>query len=168
MISARKIPPATPDRVIEPGTPVIASLWRTWYVAAAACPLGPAIVASERFVPWFIRLGGRASVFDDTEADTYARRLRDPARAWASAMLYRSYLRAAGDVFIRRRYRHERLTVRTLLVFGAEDFWVPRSYIAGWQSHAPDMRVEFVPGCGHFLPEERSALASSHLREFLR
>jgi hypothetical protein len=28
-------------------------LWRTWYVAAAACPVGPAIVASDRFVPWF-------------------------------------------------------------------------------------------------------------------
>lgn len=70
-------------------------------------------------------------------------------------MLYRSYLCAAGDVFIRRRYRHERLTVPTLLVFGTEDFYVPTSYIAGWQAHAPGMRVEFVPGCGHFLPEER-------------
>ena len=146
---------------------VIASLWRTWYVAAAASPLGPAVVASDRFVPWFIRLGGRATVFDDSEADIYARRLSDPARAWASAMLYRSYLRTARDIFIRRRYRHERLTVPTLLVFGAEDFYVPRAYISGWQSHAPGMRVEFVPGCGHFLPEERPELASSYLREFL-
>ena len=47
---------------------MIASLWRTWYVAAAASPLGPAMVASDRFVPWFLRLGGRAAVFDDTEA----------------------------------------------------------------------------------------------------
>jgi pimeloyl-ACP methyl ester carboxylesterase len=93
---------------------VIASLWRTWYVAMVACPLGPAIVASDRFVPWFIRLGGRASVF------------------------------------------------------GAEDFYVPRSDLSGWQSHAPDMRVEFVPRCGHFLPEERPELAASYLREFLR
>jgi pimeloyl-ACP methyl ester carboxylesterase len=146
---------------------VIASLWRTWYVAAAASPLGPAVVASDRFVPWFIRLGGRATVFDDSEADIYARRLSDPARAWASAMLYRSYLRTARDIFIRRRYRHERLTVPTLLVFGAEDFYVPTAYITGWQSHAPGMRVEFVPGCGHFLPEERPELASSYLREFL-
>jgi pimeloyl-ACP methyl ester carboxylesterase len=146
---------------------VIASLWRTWYVTMVACPLGPAIVASDWFVPWFIRLGRRAAVFDDTEADIYARRLGDPARAWASAVLYRSYLRAAGDVFIRRRYRHERLTVPTLLVFGAEDFYVPRSYITGWQSHAPHMRAEFVPGCGHFLPEERPELPSSYLREFL-
>jgi pimeloyl-ACP methyl ester carboxylesterase len=72
---------------------VIASLWRTWYVAAVACPLGPAIVASDRFVP--------------------------------------------------------------------------RSYISGWQSHAPRMRAEFVPGCGHFLPQERPELTSSYLREFL-
>jgi hypothetical protein len=36
-------------------------------------------------------------------------------------MLYRSYLRIASDIFIRRRYRHERLTVPTLLVFGTED-----------------------------------------------
>src|SRR5215813_2458791 len=129
---------------------VIASLWRTWYAAAVACPLGPAIVARDRFVPWFIRLGGRASVFDDTEADIYARRLSDPARTRASAMLY-------------RRYLHDLLTVPTLLVFGAEDFYVPRSYIAGWQPHAPGMRVEFVPGCGHFLPAERPELATLSL-----
>jgi pimeloyl-ACP methyl ester carboxylesterase len=106
-------------------------------------------------------------VFDDRVADIYARRLSDPARARASAMLYRSYLRTARDIFIRRRYRHERLTVPTLLVFGAEDFYVPRSYITGWQSHAAHMRVEFVPGCGHFLPEEHPELASACLREFL-
>src|SRR5262249_16815666 len=114
---------------------VIASLWRTWYVAAAASPLGPAIVASDRFLPWFIRLGGRSAVFDDSGADISARRLSAPARARASAMLYRSYLRAASDIFVRRRYRHDRLTVPTLLVFGTEDFYVPRAYITGWQSH---------------------------------
>jgi pimeloyl-ACP methyl ester carboxylesterase len=91
-----------------------------------------------------------------------------PTPGSASAMLYRSYLRTASDIFIRRRYRHEHLNVPTLLVFGAEDFYVPRSYLSGWQSHAPDMRVEFVPRCGHFLPQERPELASSYLREFLR
>ena len=93
--------------------------------------------------------------------------LSDPARARASALLYRSYLRAASDIFIRRRYRHDRLTVPALLVFGTEDFYVPRSYITGWQSHAPGMRVKLVPGCGHFLPNERPGLASACLREFL-
>jgi hypothetical protein len=110
-------------------------------------------------------------VFDGTEADTYARRLRDPARAWASAMLYRSYLRAAGDVFIRRRYRHERLTVPTLLVIGAEDFYLPRSYLAGWQiiraGHAGRVRARMralparrTPRTGIVLPSRIPALTA--------
>lgn len=145
----------------------VASLWRTWYVATVASPLGPPVVASERFVPWAIRLGGRRWVFTDDEADIYARRLRDPARACASALLYRSYLRTARDIFFHHRYAGARLTVPTLLVFGADDFFIPRSYIAGWQPHAPAMRVEFVPGCGHFLPEERPRQAVGYLRDFL-
>jgi pimeloyl-ACP methyl ester carboxylesterase len=42
---------------------------------------------------------------------------------------------------------------------------LPRSYIAGFERHAPGLEVEFVAGCGHFLPEERPDLAVSRLRE---
>jgi len=28
----------------------------------------------------------------------------------------------------------------------------------GWEAHADDMRVEFVPGCGHFIADERPEL----------
>ena len=65
---------------------VIASLWRTWYVAAAACPLGPAIVASDRFVPGSSASAAGHPCSAAPGADIYARRLNDPARAWASAM----------------------------------------------------------------------------------
>jgi pimeloyl-ACP methyl ester carboxylesterase len=101
------------------------------------------------------------------DVQVYARRLRDPARARASCLLYRSYLRAANDIFLRRRYHDDHLTVPTRLVFGEDDFYVPRSYITGYQQHAPYLDVEFVPGCGHFLPEERPDLAAARLRDFL-
>jgi pimeloyl-ACP methyl ester carboxylesterase len=146
---------------------VVASLWRTWYVSAIASPLGPRIVASPHFVRWFVGLGGRRHVFSADDAEVYADRLRQPARARASCLLYRSYLRAANDVFIRRRYPGGQLTVPTRLVFGADDFYVPKSYVAGYEPHAPDLTVEFVPGCGHFLPEERPDLAAARLRDFL-
>ena len=147
---------------------VLASLWRTWYVAALASPLGPRLVASARFLPWFMALGGRRQVFSADDAQVYAARLRHPARARASSLLYRSYLRTAYDIFIRRRYDHMDLTVPTQLVFGAEDFYVPRAYVAGYERRAPDLAVEFVPGCGHFLPEERPDVAADRLRDFLR
>jgi pimeloyl-ACP methyl ester carboxylesterase len=151
-----------------PVTPaVIASLWRTWYVALLASPLGPRVVADRRFLPWFVGLGGRRELFGDTGAEIYADRLRDPARARATCLLYRAYLRIAYDIFVQRRYDRARLTVPTLLMFGADDFYLPRSYVAGYEQHAPLLDVEFVPGCGHFLPEERPDLAAARLRDFL-
>ena len=154
---------------------VIASLWRTWYVAMVK----PALSARRSWpvtgsCPGFIRLGGpgigvRRHRWQEARADILCAEAQRPrARAWASAMLYRSYLRTASDIFIRRRYRHERLNVPTLLVFGAEDFYVPRSYLSGWQSHAPDMRVEFVPRCGHFLPRNAPNWRRPTFANFLR
>jgi pimeloyl-ACP methyl ester carboxylesterase len=148
-------------------TPAVpASLWRTWYVALMASPLGPRVVAGRRFLPWFVGLGGRRDLFSVDDAEIYARRLRHPARARASGLLYRSYLRIAHDIFIRRRYDDDHLTVPTHLIFGADDFYIPRSYVAGFEPHAPAMDVEFVRGCGHFLPEERPDLATARLREY--
>jgi pimeloyl-ACP methyl ester carboxylesterase len=147
---------------LTPG--VVASLWRTWYVIAIASPFGPRIAADPRFVPWFVGLGRRRHVFSADDAQIYASRLREASRARASCLLYRSYLRIARDIFLRRRYDGEHLSVPTRLVFGADDFYLPRSYIRGFERNAPTLEVEFVPGCGHFLPEERPDLAAARLR----
>jgi pimeloyl-ACP methyl ester carboxylesterase len=141
---------------------LVASLWRTWYVAAIASPLGPDLAAHPGFVPWFIRLGGRRHVFSDADAAIYARRLAEPARARASSLLYRSYLRSAVDV-LAGRAPDTRLHTPALLVFGTDDFYVPTAYLDGWEPHAPALRLELVPGCGHFLPEERPELAIERL-----
>jgi pimeloyl-ACP methyl ester carboxylesterase len=146
---------------------VIASLWRAWYVLTIASPVGPRILSHEAFVPWFVGLGGRKQLFTTDEARIYARRLIEPARARASCLLYRNYLRMARDIFLNRRFDRQQLTVPSRLVFGADDFIVPTSYIAGFERNAPQLHVEFVAGCGHFLPEERPDLAVSRLREFL-
>ena len=146
---------------------VIASMWRTWYVLAVASPIGPRTLTHHAFVPWFVRLGGRRHLFSEDEAQIYARRLLQPARARASCLLYRNYMRTARDVFVRRRYDSDQLTVPSRLIFGTDDFIVPRSYIAWFERHAPGLEVEFVAGCGHFLPEERPDLAIGRLREFL-
>lgn len=146
---------------------IVASLWRTWYVSLLASPVGARVAADPRFVPWFIGLGGRRDVFAPDDARSYAQRMRDPARSRASSKLYRSYLRFAVDVFLRRRWRGTYLNVPTLLLFGQDDFYIPLSYLAGYAPNAPTLQVELVPGCGHFLPEERPELAAQRILEFM-
>jgi pimeloyl-ACP methyl ester carboxylesterase len=139
-------------------------LWRTWYVAVVASPLGPRVVASERFLPWFLRLGGRRHVFDGSEVERYADRLREPARARASQQLYRSYLRAARDIFFSKPYEGQRLTVPTRTLFGREDFYIPVESAVGAELHTDDWAVELVDGCGHWTPEERPELVAETAR----
>ena len=42
-----------------------------------------------------------------------------------------------------------------------------RRMLAGYQHHADEMRVELVPGCGHFIADERPELVAERAREFL-
>ncbi len=146
---------------------VIGSMWRAWYVLTIASPVRATDPYPSSVHP-VVRSTRRApAVFTPEEGNVYARRLQDPARARASCLLYRNYVRTARDVFIHRRYDGRQLTIPTLLIFGTDDFIVPRSYISGFEHHAPTLEADFVAGCGHFLPEERPDLAVSRLREFL-
>ena len=145
----------------------IATMWHTWYVAVLAAPeLGERALRSGRMLPWVLRRGDREAVFSDADAAVYEQRLLEPERAHATALLYRSYLTSAADVLTGRRFRDARLTVPALLLFGVEDRFVPVAWLDGHESHTDDMRVELVPDCGHFTPEERSDLVADRALEF--
>ena len=38
--------------------------------------------------------------------------------------------------------------------------------LAGWEGHADDMRVELVPGCGHYIAAEPPELVLERATEF--
>ena len=65
------------------------------------------------------------------------------------------------------RYADAHLEVPTLMVFGEDDFVLRPSMLAGYERHAPQMQVELVPGCGHFIADERPDLVAERAREFL-
>jgi hypothetical protein len=39
--------------------------------------------------------------------------------------------------------------------------------LRGYEPHADDMEVELVPGCGHFIVDERPDLVTERARSFL-
>jgi pimeloyl-ACP methyl ester carboxylesterase len=57
--------------------------------------------------------------------------------------------------------------VPTLVVWGERDGSFPAACLQGLERWVPDLRVHREPAGGHWLLEERPALAASLLRDFL-
>jgi pimeloyl-ACP methyl ester carboxylesterase len=51
------------------------------------------------------------------------------------------------------------------LVFGARDLYVSTALTHGWEGHADDMAVEYVPDSGHFIAEEKPELVAERALE---
>jgi pimeloyl-ACP methyl ester carboxylesterase len=142
---------------------------RAWYAGLVATPiLGERVVAHPGFIPWFLRLGGRRALFSDADAAVYADQFRDRARTAASSLLYRSYLRLAHAILLRRAFEGQRLQTPTRLLFGADDFLVPVGLLDGIEARGADLTLEVVEGCSHWMPEERPELIADRARSLFR
>jgi pimeloyl-ACP methyl ester carboxylesterase len=116
-----------------------------------------------------IRRGSHPSArWTRAELDTYARVLREPARARASSALYRTFLAREALPLARGRYAGVRLRVPALMLTGAADPVVGPPVLAGFAQHADRGRTAVVERAGHFLPEERPREVLALLREHLR
>jgi pimeloyl-ACP methyl ester carboxylesterase len=146
----------------RPGARPLLEVWRFGYQVAIASPvLGRRLVADRRFVERVIVAGAvqrQAWTPDDLRA--FSAVLAEPARARASVGLYRTFL--TREV---ARTPHGRLRVPTRIMLGARDPAIPAVLLDGAEDDADDVRVEIVPECGHFVPEEQPALVAQRARE---
>jgi pimeloyl-ACP methyl ester carboxylesterase len=147
----------------RPSPRLLAATWRTWYAWALAAIGREAVARRPGAVRLMLRHGTPDEVIDEREAEVYAERLREPARAEATQLLYRSYVRSV--LALRERaYDGLRLTAPARLVVGRRDQAIPEVVLQGFEPHADDMTLELVDG-GHFLPEEHPDLVVRHARE---
>jgi pimeloyl-ACP methyl ester carboxylesterase len=142
---------------------IAAATWRTWYAWALAALGREAVRRRPGIVPLMLRDGASDEAIDEHDAELYAAPLREPARAEATQLLYRSYVRSVVSMGA-RRYEGLRLTVPTRLIVGRGDQAVPEVVAEGFEPHADDMRLTMVDG-GHFLPEEHPQLVARAARE---
>jgi pimeloyl-ACP methyl ester carboxylesterase len=147
----------------------IGHAWRFWYQQLVLAPgVGYALHRQGDFVKRV--LVGGSEVKDSWDEETlaiFADRFTEPARARAAVQVYRVFNWREALPMLRGRYARQRLTVPTRLVFGSDDFVLRPSMLAGYQRHAEEMEVVLVPGCGHFIADERPELVAEHAREFL-
>jgi pimeloyl-ACP methyl ester carboxylesterase len=149
---------------LRPSPRVLASTWRTWYAWALAAVGREAVARRPGAVRLMLRRGAPDDAIDEQEAEVYAERLREPAQAEATQLLYRAYVRSILALS-GRAYEGLRLTIPTRLVVGRRDQAVAEAAVRGFEPYADDMSLELVDGCGHFLPEERPDLVVRHARE---
>jgi len=57
-------------------------------------------------------------------------------------------------------------TCASWFLFGTDDTAIHTDLLAGYEDHTDDMEIEFVPGCGHFIADERPDLVSERARAF--
>jgi pimeloyl-ACP methyl ester carboxylesterase len=113
------------------------------------------------------RLSGvDASVWSDEDVEVFFGQFREPLRVRATNQLYRTFALAELPAAVRGRYRQERLETATLFLHGADDPVVRPNMLEGFERQAPGMRLEYVPGIGHFIAEEAAELVRDRALEF--
>lgn len=149
---------STPHPFTHATREVALGSWRAWYTL----PLAAGVVRHRPgFAGWFMSREG----IPEKDVEVFVERLREPARANASARLYRSYQRSFVGV-TRGTYRSLRLQTPTQLLFGRSDQAFPRAALDGFAPHADDMELELVSG-GHFLADLQPELVAERARSFL-
>ena len=142
------------------------ALWRLAYQWIIGSPgLGPRVV---RRLPELVarnpeRFGIQAWTPDERES--FLGQFREPERARASQRLYRSAALIDIPRSVAGAYRPLRLRTPTLLLFGTDDMVLRRQHVMGFEPYADDMRVELVPGIGHFIADEAPDLVAERALE---
>jgi pimeloyl-ACP methyl ester carboxylesterase len=99
-------------------------------------------------------------------AEQFAPRFADPARGRAAAQVYRTFQLYEYPRWVRGLYADRRLTTPILWLHGINDPFFKPGMFRDIVDHADDVRIEYLPDCGHFPQEEQPALVAEHLREF--
>jgi pimeloyl-ACP methyl ester carboxylesterase len=104
--------------------------------------------------------------WSEADAELFLDSVREPPRARASSALYRTFLLALPG-FLGGRYKSRRLRTPTLYLQGERDPVLRPAFVRGFEPYADDMALEFVPDCGHLMPEERPEVVVERALAFL-
>jgi pimeloyl-ACP methyl ester carboxylesterase len=128
--------------------------------------LGTRALRGSGFVRRLIRRWSAVDAWSEEELQAFERPLREPARARASALYYRTFFFAELPRLLAGRYRKARLAPPTLQLFGEDDGVIRPYQLRGYQRHGDDIRLELIPGVGHFIAEEAPELVAERALRF--
>lgn len=107
----------------------------------------------------FRSMGLAAGSTPEAQAEARARLM------WARACVNK-FIWPLPDRGLRKRIH--RVSAPTLIIWGAQDAWVPAIYADEFARHLPTARVELVDGAGHLVHLERAELVAPLVVSFLQ
>ena len=150
---------------IRPSPTGLFSLWRFWYQWVLASPgLGPRASRLDPVLRW---VGANQAGWSARERAIYTDQFLEPERGRAASLLYRHAVLELATKMLRGEYRRATMETPTLLLFGTADHPQNDRALPGFESNAPNMTLELVPGTGHFIVDEQPRLVLQRAGEFL-
>lgn len=119
------------------------------------------------------RIGGRGAQLSPEERAAYHEAWSQPGALRGGLNYYRAARMgeqvASGGVpeEYASRITSQTVSVPTLVIWGANDAALLPSLTRGLSEWVPRLRLEIVPGAGHWVPYERPEVVNSLIREFV-
>ena len=149
----------------RPSLRSVASLWRMSYQVLLASPfLGERVMRDGRVVRMIAR-DQIPRAWDQRAADVFASQYGSRDHAWAGVQTYRSFLLRDLPSSVLHR-DGSTVNVPILFLHGEKDPVIRPHMLEGYEEQAPRMRLEILPGVGHFVPEEVPDLVRDRALEF--
>jgi pimeloyl-ACP methyl ester carboxylesterase len=147
----------------NPPSRVLSQAWRLGHMPLNAAA-GRALCERTSYIEQLIYRLGTAdhSAFTPQEIRWFADRFRDPVCAQVTTDTYRTFV-VHEIPATARRPETRRATVPIRALAGKADFAIHPSLVAAETANADDYTVEILPGCGHFIAEERAWLVRDRL-----
>jgi epoxide hydrolase 4 len=120
-----------------------------------------------------LRIGGRDAKLSEAERKVYHDAWSQPGALRGGLNYYRAARMgeqvAAGGVpeEYDEKIRSQQVRVPTLVIWGENDAALLPTLTRGLDEWIPNLRVELVPGAGHWVPYERPDEVNSLIREFV-
>ncbi|WP_068021229.1 alpha/beta fold hydrolase [Nocardia mexicana] len=138
--------------------------WRFLLYQPLVAAFGVPLHRRTRFIDRVFRLSvSDGGEFTPEVVRAYSDSFRNPVAARAATDTYRTFL--LREIPAQRRPERRRATLPIRALFGIDDGAIHRSLAAADTAIADDYTVEYVSGCGHFIPEERPDLVRARLLE---
>ncbi|HEX4733911.1 MAG TPA: alpha/beta hydrolase [Thermoleophilaceae bacterium] len=150
----------------KPSPRAVLNFWRMAYQLPMLLPfIAPRITRKRGFIKLMLN-GAKKGVFTGDELEAFEAPYRDRDRSFATAKYYRSFQTHDLPLLLRRRWTAYRLSVPTLMLYGAGDVVITPSSLEGSEPFADDMRIETVPDAGHFIVDAQPELVAERALEF--